>query len=105
VANNWPAHPDPLEDLAKLHSVSLRAQEYDPVVIDLHINVHPEISLLTPDQLLTERHRHQTTPHFSSVTREAAHMLGLGTLALQLAVSYRQLMLQPELPLLRQLSI
>jgi hypothetical protein len=42
VANNWPARPDPLEDLAKLHTVSLRAQEFDPVVIDLHIDVHPE---------------------------------------------------------------
>ena len=80
VANNWPTHPDPLEDLAKITRVSLRAQEYDPVVINLHIDEHPEISLLTRDQLSTERHR-QATPRFLSVTNKAAPLLGLGTLA------------------------
>jgi hypothetical protein len=79
VANNWPTRPDPLEDLAKLHMVSLRAQEYDPVVIDLHIDEHPEISLLTRDQLSTERHR-QANPRFSSVSLDVAPSLGLGTL-------------------------
>jgi hypothetical protein len=49
VGNNWQTRPDPLADLAKLHTVSLRAQEYNPVVIDLHIDEHPEISLLTRD--------------------------------------------------------
>jgi hypothetical protein len=43
VANN--TRPDPLKDLTKLHMVSLWAQEFDPVIIDLHIDVHPEISL------------------------------------------------------------
>jgi hypothetical protein len=80
VANNWLIRPDPLEDLAKLHTVSLCAHEFGPVVIGLHIDVHPEISLRTRDQLSAERHR-QTTPRFSSVTREAAPMLGLGPLA------------------------
>jgi hypothetical protein len=64
VANNWPTRPDPLADLAKLHTVSLRAQEYDPVVIDLHIDHHPDLSLRTRDQLSTEVHR-LSTPRFS----------------------------------------
>ena len=71
VANNWPTSPDPLEDLANPYTVSLRAQEYDPVVIDLHIDQHPEISLSTRDQLSTERHK-QNTPRFSSVPRQAS---------------------------------
>jgi hypothetical protein len=80
VVNNWPIRPDPLKDLTKLHTVSLRAQAFNPVIFDLHIVVHPEISLRTWDQLSTERHR-QTTPRFLSVTRGAAPLLGLGPLA------------------------
>ncbi len=80
VANNWPTRPDPLEDLAKITTVSLCAQEYDPVIIHLHIDEHPEISLLTRDQLSTERHRQATPARFSSVTNKAAPLLGLGTL-------------------------
>jgi hypothetical protein len=57
VANNWPTQPDPLLDLAKLHTVSLQAQEYDPVVINLHIEHHPDRALRTRDQLLTEAYR------------------------------------------------
>jgi hypothetical protein len=67
VANNWPTWPDPLFDLAKLHTVSLQAQEYNPVVINLHIEHHPEMALQTRDQLLTEAHHLSTAPF--SVTR------------------------------------
>jgi hypothetical protein len=66
VANNWPTRPNPLGDLSKLHTVSLRAQEYDPVVIDLHIAIHPELTLRTRDQLSTEAHR-ISTPRYSAV--------------------------------------
>ena len=79
VANHWPQRPDPLEDLVKLHLVSLRAQEYDPIVIDLYIAEHPEIRLLTRDQLSFERHR-QATPRYSSVPTIVALSVGLGTL-------------------------
>jgi hypothetical protein len=65
VANNWPTRPDPLTDLAKIHTVSLRAQDYDPVVIDLHIAQHPVLTLSTRDQLSTDAHRLQT-PRFSA---------------------------------------
>jgi hypothetical protein len=66
VANNWPTHRDPLLDLAKLHTVSLRAQEYDPVVFYLHIEHHPDLTLRTRDQLSTEAHR-LSTPRFLAV--------------------------------------
>jgi hypothetical protein len=62
----------------KLHLVSLRAQEYDPIVIDLYIAEHPEIRLLTRDQLSFERHR-QATPRYSSVPTIVAPSVGLGT--------------------------
>lgn len=60
VKNNWPTCPDPLLDLAKLHTVSIRAQEFDPVIIDLHIDSHPDVILQTRDQLSTEIHRRST---------------------------------------------
>jgi hypothetical protein len=65
VANNWPTRPDPLLDLAKLHTVSIRAQEFDPVLIDLHIDNHPSVSLQTRDQLSTEIHC-RSTPRYST---------------------------------------
>ncbi len=78
--------------------VSLRAQEYDPIVIDLYIAEHPEIRLLTRDQLSFERHR-QATPRYSSVPTIVAPSVGLGTLTaggrLPLAVPDFQL---PNLP-------
>jgi hypothetical protein len=63
AANNWPTHPDPLLDLAKLHTVSIRAQEFNPIMIDLHIDSRPDVSLKTRDQLSMEVHC-KSTPRF-----------------------------------------
>jgi hypothetical protein len=63
MAQNWATRPNPLADLALLHTVSLQAQKYDPVIIDLHIERHPDMSLMTRDQVSKEAH-HCSTPHF-----------------------------------------
>ena len=70
VANDWPTRVNPLTDLASLFTVSARAQEYDPITIDLHIDVHPEIQLHTHDQASAEAHR-LSTPRYSAAPAAA----------------------------------
>jgi hypothetical protein len=65
VANDWPTRVNPLLDLASLFTVSACAQEYDPITIDLHIDIHSEIHLHTHDQASAETHR-LSTPHYSN---------------------------------------
>jgi hypothetical protein len=64
VASDWPTHPSPIAELAKLHLVSERGQDYDPLTIDLYIPVHPPLALVTRDKKTTDAHR-QRTPKYS----------------------------------------
>jgi hypothetical protein len=72
VVARWPTRIDPLADLAKLSMVSERAQEYEPMVIDLHIPTHPPLTLITKDRQLSENHR-RSTPRFSYPTVPSPH--------------------------------
>jgi hypothetical protein len=61
VASDWPIRPSPIAELTKLHLVSERGQDYDPLIIDLYIPVHPPLALVTRDKKTTDAH-HQRTP-------------------------------------------
>jgi hypothetical protein len=65
VASDWPTHLSPLAELAKLHLVSPRGQDYDPLIIDLDIPVHPTtLDLVPQDKKTTDAHR-QPSPKYS----------------------------------------
>jgi hypothetical protein len=65
VASDWPTtRPSPLAELAKLHIVSQWGQDYDPLIINLYIPVHPPLDLVTRDKKTTDAHR-QRTPKYS----------------------------------------
>jgi hypothetical protein len=55
VANDWPTRVNPLTDLASLFTVSARAQEYDPITIDLHIKTIPRFSFILMIKLRLRR--------------------------------------------------
>jgi hypothetical protein len=56
VVNHWPTRVNPFINLASLFTILAWAQEYDPITIDLHIDIHPEFCLHTHDQASAEAH-------------------------------------------------
>jgi hypothetical protein len=72
VASDWPTRPSPLAELTKLHLVSERGQDYDPLTIDLYIPVHPPMALVIRDKKTTDVHRHRT-PKYSDACIPEPH--------------------------------
>jgi hypothetical protein len=61
----WPTESNPIEHFTAKFLVSLEARDYEPVTIEVHSDRWASIrSLLTRDQLLTQRH-HANTPRQS----------------------------------------
>jgi hypothetical protein len=60
VGDRWPMHLKPLEDLIKAPFLSEGALDFDPLVIDLYMNNHPKLILITKDQKFTGAHKSRT---------------------------------------------
>jgi hypothetical protein len=63
VVARWPTQIDPLADLILPPFVSERALDFEPMMIDLYSNHHPQLHLITKDAQSTEDHRRQTPKH------------------------------------------
>jgi hypothetical protein len=57
VGDCWPTRSDPLEDLIKALFLSERFLDFDPLVIDLYMDKHPPLTLVTKDQKSTNAHK------------------------------------------------
>jgi hypothetical protein len=60
VGDRWPSHLKPLEDLIKAPFLSKRTLDFDPLVIDLYLDNHSKLILITKDQKSTDAHKSQT---------------------------------------------
>jgi hypothetical protein len=57
VGDCWHTHLNPLKDLIKTPFVSERAVGFDPLVINLYMDNHPRLILITKDQQSTDTHK------------------------------------------------
>jgi hypothetical protein len=60
VGDRWPTRSDPLEDLIKTPFLSERVLDFDPLVIDLYMDRHPPLTLITKDQKSSDAHQSRT---------------------------------------------
>jgi hypothetical protein len=60
VGDRWPTRLNPLKDLIKAPFVSERVLDFDPLVIDLYMDHHPQLVLITKDEKSTDAHKSRT---------------------------------------------